>query len=102
MDPRIARFVEKFALAKGQKMLGLRGKDKLPSPEELAGWALERMSLDPLRALGLLRKMPMPARQRQAATRLLRPLVTSIPLTAASTSRGVTKYVPGTIAKSVR
>lgn len=70
-------------------MLGRRGHGRPPSAEELAGWALERAPKDaagepdPLGAMGLLRRIAMPAAQRQAATRLLRPLVTSIPLTAA-------------------
>lgn len=79
-DPRIARLVEAFTYARGEAFLRRRRPDRTPSPEELAGWALERTRHDPVAALGVLRRIPMPLGQRRAATELLRPLVASVPL----------------------
>ena len=84
MDPRVAHLIGKYARARGDRFLGRVSGGRLPSSEELAGWALERAGHDPLVALGVLRKYPIPTAQREGASRLLRPLLTSTPITSRS------------------
>jgi len=76
MEPLISA----FAFARGETLLRRR-RNRTPSSQELAGWALERTGLDPVEAVRLLQRTPMPRLQRTDALRHLRPLVKGFAVT---------------------
>jgi hypothetical protein len=87
MDPRVERLIERYAYAKGDLLLarrkGRQGPTRPPSPEVIAGWALEKTRGEVLRALELVKALPLrfPAWQRQQAVQVLRGLTVTYDLT---------------------
>lgn len=87
MDLRVERLIERYAYAKGDLLLarrkGRQGTTRPPAPEVIAGWALEKTRGDPLRALELVKAVPLrfPPWQRQQALQVLQGLTVTYDLT---------------------